>query len=692
MKAKKDDTSLTNQYVTNDPLHLLFDAVQAISVQGYDQERRVIYWNEGSERLYGYTRQEAMGQKIEDLIIPPQMCEAVIAGHKNWLENNVEIPAAELELRKKNGHKVSVFSSHMMFTNQYNKKQMYCVDVDLTEVIKAQEQATFNEHMLRSVFNTVPDLFFLMDDIGFIVDFHANHEQTLYATPERFIGRNLADILPAKAAARFQTKLEVIKQQNDMLCIEYDLTLPQGVVYFEARISHLAEYNQFIAIIRDVTEQHKSAQLIRHQAYYDSLTSLPNRFLVLERLTDILEHPQAKHTTTTVLFLDIDDFKKVNDVFGHEIGDKLLIQSGNRLQKLLQQEDVVGRLGGDEFIVLISRLTRPECVLDLIKQILSEFRKPFSINGREIILSVSIGVSAYPENGTCPSVLLRNADTSMYQAKAMGGNTYSYFTNEMNLVMKRRFEVEEQLHGALARNEFEVYFQPQFDTNTQQLIGAEALLRWHSSHLGPISPVEFIPIAEHTGLIIPIGEFVIKQSLHFLANWQQEKQQNFTISVNLSPRQFRDPQLINFLKQAINQSAVDPQSVVLEITEGVLINGEAYIRQAFAEMSKLGVKLAMDDFGTGYSSLNYLRQYPFKELKIDRSFIDGITSNSSDRDLVKATIAMSHSLALRVVAEGVESIEQLHLLQELGCDLVQGYYFSQPLPKNQLLNYSANNQ
>ncbi len=689
MDSSKIYKMLTHQYVINDPLHQLFDAVNAISVQGYDEQRRVIYWNEGSELLYGYSKEEAIGEKIENLIIPNALREIVIDAHHNWITKGIEIPASEITLRKKDGTEISVFSSHVMFTNQYNNKQMYCIDIDLTDVRQAQAQALFKEHMLETIFEAIPDLFFLMKADGTILDYHASNKNYLYVSASELIGKNMADVLPKKVANQFQSHIAKALQQKDITSFEYELSVPQGLAYFEARISHLKESQQMMVIIRDITEQHKADELIRHQAYYDSLTLLPNRFLALDRLSQILIEAERNNEKAAVLFLDLDDFKKANDSLGHEIGDKLLVESAARLQQVLRKEDTVGRLGGDEFIILLRGLTEHHNALAIAENLLKAFREPFKIGGRELILTMSIGVAVYPKNGRCASDLLRNADTAMYQAKALGRNTYSFFTKEMNTCMQRRFEIEEQMHGALERNEFELHYQAQFNAKNENIIGAEALLRWHNPKLGHVAPDEFIPIAEHTGLIVPIGQFVMKQALGFLAQWQSADQQQYTIAVNLSPRQFRDAGLLNFIKKSLSESNISSKYLELEITEGVLMSGQSYIHHALEQINELGIKLSMDDFGTGYSSLSYLRQYPFDVLKIDRSFINGITSNKADYNLVKATIAMSHSLGLTVIAEGVETAEQLQVLNKLKCDFIQGYYFSKPIPAMQLLEFSA---
>jgi diguanylate cyclase (GGDEF)-like protein/PAS domain S-box-containing protein len=692
MKSSNVEKAQTHQYVLNDSLHQLFDAVNIVSVQGYDEQRRVIYWNVGSELLYGYSQKEALGEKLEDLIIPNSLRDIVIGAHSDWLNKGIEIPASEITLCHKNGSEVNVFSSHALFTNQYNKKQMYCIDVNLADVKHAQSQVIFKEHMLETIFNAIPDLFFLMEVNGIIVDYHTGDEKNLYVSPHQFIGKRMTDLLPPEVVSKFQSHVEKILQQEGMITFEYELIMPHGLVHFEARMSYLPKYNQIVLIIRDVSEQYKSAEIIRQQAYFDTLTSLPNRFLALDRLSQLLTEAERNNEKTAVLFLDLDDFKKINDSLGHEIGDKVLIQSAQRLKQVLREGDTVGRLGGDEFIVLLRGITEHHDALVTTENLLKSFREPFVIDGRELMLTLSIGVAISPENGHCASDLLRNADTAMYQAKDLGRNTYSFFSKEMNTMMLRRFEIEEQMHGALERNEFELYYQPQFDVKKQNITGVEALLRWHNSTLGNVTPDEFIPIAEQTGLIIPIGRFVIKQAIDFLDEWQNSHHKNVTMAVNLSPCQFRDSELISFIKGSLNESNVSAEYLELEITEGVLMSGQSHIHDTLIEISTLGIKLSMDDFGTGYSSLSYLRQYAFDVLKIDQSFISGIPLNKADSELVNTIIAMAHSLGLTVVAEGVETQQQLTLLDDLGCDLVQGYYFSKPLPAKQFLDFSVQYQ
>lgn len=425
-------------------------------------------------------------------------------------------------------------------------------------------------------------------------------------------------------------------------------------------------------------------EMISRQAYYDDLTDLPNRFLILNSLSQLLKEADHEKGLVAVMFLDVDNFKKVNDSLGHEYGDKVIVEISNRLKNMVREGDLVGRLGGDEFVVLLKGLKNTVDAKVIADNILFRINDSFKINNKELIMTASIGISMFPDNGTEPAVLLRHADSAMYHAKYLGRNTSSFFTEQLNHDITRRIAVEEQMRGALERNEFEVHYQPKVDISSGKIIGAEALLRWKNSALGSIFPDEFIPVAEHTGLIIPIGQFVLNEAFEATKQWNSNFDESFAVAVNLSPRQFKDPGLVISIKESMDRIKISPNCVEMEITEGILMGEHSYINNALAELDALGIKISMDDFGTGYSSLSYLRKYPFDILKIDRSFISDITVDSTYKELTKAAIAMAHSLNLKVVAEGIETTEQLNLLKEMNCEYGQGYLFSKPVPKDKM--------
>ncbi len=439
------------------------------------------------------------------------------------------------------------------------------------------------------------------------------------------------------------------------------------------------EIRHFLAVKEDVTLRKKQEEQIQKQAHFDELTDLPNRFLALDRLSQLISEAARDQHEVAVLFLDLDDFKKVNDTLGHETGDKLLIEAAQRLKSVVRSGDTVGRLGGDEFIVLLGGLEHTTACSHVVENLIDQFRNAFSIDDRELMLTASVGVAIYPKDGETVSELLRNADSAMYHSKDLGRNAYSFFTDEMNRNVSRRLRLEEQLHNALARNEFEVFYQPQIEVKSGRITGAEALLRWSNPELGQVSPVEFIPICEQTGLIIPVGQFVLEQALLQAVKFQNRLTDNFTVAVNLSPRQFRDPAFARSVSDALRQARYPGEKLELEITEGVLMSGLKHVDEALETLNDLDVSIAMDDFGTGYSSLSYLRRYPFDVIKIDRSFINDMDEDPADRNLVEAIIQLSHRLNMKVVAEGVETERQYELLKQFKCDYAQGYLFSKPL-------------
>jgi diguanylate cyclase (GGDEF)-like protein len=483
----------------------------------------------------------------------------------------------------------------------------------------------------------------------------------------------------------FSNAVEGLSESEKITTFEYELAVQEGTRYFEARMSVLNEGNSIIAVIRDITSRRNAEDKITHQAYFDSLTDLPNRALLHDRLTQLLHEARRLSFFVGVVFLDLDDFKLINDSLGHETGDKLLIDTALRLKDCVREVDTVSRLGGDEFIILLSNLTSPKDINGVADSILNCFEKPFTIDERELMVSASIGISVFPGDGDNTSDLLRNADSAMYHAKAAGRNCFSFYTDSMNQEISRRLAIEEQLYGALDRGEFEVYYQPQFEVASGKLIGAEALLRWTSPKLGSVSPSEFIPVAEQTGTIVALGEFVLSEAL-ILAKSYTVNLDDFRIAVNLSPRQFRDANLVNFIQSKLDDAGIKPERLELEITEGVLLGGSQHVYNTLKELHSLGICIAMDDFGTGYSSLNYLRKYPFNILKIDRSFVNDMTLTNNGSELIKAMVGMSHGLQMKVIAEGVETPEQFAMLKSIGCDNFQGYLFGRPMPRKDFEN------
>lgn len=560
------------------------------------------------------------------------------------------------------------------------RRVLKTISMILTQQLKDEQQI----RVFSQVIDQIPVTVMLTDTDTNLVYVNKNFENVSGYKSAEVLNNNTNILQSGNTPQNTQREIWKTLTHGESWEGELENVKKNGEIYIENTFYSPVSNNDgvidhYMVIKEDITLRKQQEEQILHQAHYDNLTKLPNRFLALDRLAQHLNEAQRKNEMVALLFLDLDDFKKVNDTLGHETGDKLLIDAAQRLLNVVRSSDTVARLGGDEFIVLLSRLSASADILPVVENLIHQFRQAFRIDGREMILTASVGIAVFPDDGESASDLLRNADSAMYNAKEHGRNTYSFFTEAMNDKVSRRLALEEQMHGALDREEFYLLYQPKMNLENGRIIGAEALLRWNNPMLQQVFPDEFIPVAEQTGFIVTIGEFVIRQALAMAAKWVKMHNSSFTIAVNLSPRQFRDPNLVGFIEKSIHQSELSAKCLELEITEGVLMSGHAYIDDAINALSSLGVVLAMDDFGTGYSSLSYLQNYPFNILKIDRSFINDITEDSADRELVNATIAMAHGLGLKVVAEGVETDGQLQHLKNQGCEFAQGYYFSEPI-------------
>ncbi len=434
---------------------------------------------------------------------------------------------------------------------------------------------------------------------------------------------------------------------------------------------------------KDIDELKKTEKQLRYLANYDQLTKLPNRALFNEHLGHALKLAERFQEKLAVLFFDLNGFKMINDTLGHGVGDQLLQNVSSRLKDALRDVDSFARLGGDEFGLLIERPSDINSIKPSINRIIEELSVPFELNGHSVVVSVSIGVAVYPEDGTRASSLLKHADIAMYEAKKVGAKNYCFFKREMNANLINRLDMEKQIENALANNELETYYQPRVSVNNNQLVGYEALVRWRHPERGLVSPAEFIPVAEETGQILDIGFWVLNDACRQMARWRSNGWE-ICVSINIAALQFQKSDLVSNVRKAIEYSGLDPSALELEITEGTLINNIEHTREVILKLKNIGVRIALDDFGTGYSSLAYLQQLPIDVLKIDRSFVNQILHSKKSAKLSKAIINMAHSLELEVVAEGIEEQAQLDFLKETGCEEYQGYLFGKPQPVEEI--------
>lgn len=556
------DVKLTQMKLEESELRFrtLLDSMPTISVQGYDEEGKTLYWNKGSEKVYGYSRKEAVGRNLLDLIIPEKMQDGVREAINLMASSGEARHAEELTLRRKDGSPVTVYSSHAVIILPDKKPQIYCIDIDLTDY----------------------------------------------------------------------------KQQ-------------------EAQLAFLAQY--------------------------DPLTHLPNRHYFANQLDQALKVARRENLQLAVLILDLDNFKNINDSYGHKTGDLLLQRVAEKLQICCRETDSLARLGGDEFAILIEHLDTPEDAARFAQELLQNLQQPMLLEqDLELSTAASIGISLYPTHHDNVEALLQGADAALYKAKSEGRNTYYYYSDQLTAQARQRLVLESRLRQAIKKQQLRCYYQPQLDIKTGSIIGAELLLRWQDPELGFISPDLFIPLAESSGLIHLIGQQVLQQACIQGQAWLNEGLPPITLAVNVSVQQFGRGDLEQQVKMVLAESGFPARLLELEVTESALMLDEEKVVLTMQQLRETGVRLAIDDFGTGYSSLAYLQRLPLDILKVDRRFIANMTANTDDRQIAKAIIELGHTLRFEVLAEGVETAEQLALLQDMACDYYQGYYFSKAVP------------
>ena len=447
------------------------------------------------------------------------------------------------------------------------------------------------------------------------------------------------------------------------------------------------ELTNYIAIFSDITERKATAERLEFMAYHDPLTALPNRTLLRDRFELATASATRNDTLVALMFLDLDQFKHINDSLGHELGDQLLLSVAIRLQECVRETDTVSRLGGDEFVVLLTDIQNISTVTVVAQKILNQLSQPFQLNGQLLSTSFSIGICLYPDDATDFSTLLKLSDAAMYYAKDCGRNTYRFYTEQMNVNTLERLHLQNSLYAGLQREEFTLCYQPQFAICGHQLVGIESLIRWNSSTLGEISPAKFIPVAEDTGLIVQIGEWVLYESCRQNKAWQDAGFAPVTIAVNISAIQFKRGDIVETVSSILNKTGLDPAWLELELTESILIQDVNHALEIVNQLRAIGVKLSIDDFGTGYSSLAYLKRFAVHKLKIDQSFIRNLTVDPDDAAIVHSVIQLGHSMKMRTIAEGVETEEQADFLIKEQCDEVQGYLYSHPLSPQEILQF-----
>jgi len=550
-----------------------------------------------------------------------------------------------------------------------------------------RELIALSEERYKTLVNNSRDVIYSCDCNGFFTTINERFCEVVGLPKETIIGKTMIDV---------QKDSGYIKEWNNAFSsavnngkvssftYSYEREVGRGIGYYSVTISPLLDLKgKIIGVIgtnHDITKIKENEKAISHMAYYDFLTDLPNRVLFLGRLKNAIQLSKKKATQVIVLVLDLDNFKVVNDTLGHTMGDALLVETSARLQKSVDKKDTVARLGGDEFSLLIEDVKQEDDIFYLMKKIDLVFEEPFKINNRIINLTASIGVSIYPDDGDTNEELINNATTAMYLTKKSEKNGYQFFDFEMKHKLLQKANIERLLRKAIKNNEFIVHYQPQY-TVTGGLRGFEALIRWDSPEMGFLSPMEFIPIAEETGLIIKIGEWVLNTASLTCKKFEDKYGCELIMAVNISPIQLKQKEFEEIVMKAIISSGIKPTSLELEITESSFIDNYDSVVNKLGNFKELGVGIALDDFGTGYSSLSYLKRLPITLLKIDKSFVQEINFLNPHNDLTESIIALVSKLNIKTIAEGVETIEQLNYLINAKCDYTQGFYLGKPGPE-----------
>jgi diguanylate cyclase (GGDEF)-like protein/PAS domain S-box-containing protein len=673
-----------------------------------DAQAIVRSFNGAAERMFGYRAEEVIGRKVSTL-----MPERFRPGHDDRVAS-ANFDAADLQREliclRRDG---SEFPARIAMTRLPGGDDIEYVGLisDISDRKRAEQNLTGTLRLQESILSCTPFAVIASDAQGLIRSFNP--------AAERLFGYQADEVLTRLTPCALLDTAE-LSHQTEELPAQRERSLDPGpqALFERARLGETeqrewiarrkggetlpvevwvtrlqagaAAAGGFLLIAHDISLRKKTQAYVEHLARHDALTGLPNRVLMEDRLQQAIEQARRRERKVGVIMLDVDHFKRINDSLGHHVGDELLLLISQRVQTVLRKVDTVARMGGDEFVFILPDIAQREDVNRVCEQILGVFAQPLLVGAHEITVTPSLGLCCFPDNGANARALLKHADTAMYQAKAAGRGVFRHFEHSMLRRNERRLELETALRKALARQELSLELQPQVRLRDGHLVGSEALLRWHHPQLGRVPPAQFVPLAEEMGLIGAIGEWVLREACRQAVQAQRSlHRDDLMVAVNLSPRQFFQGRLVETIKSALADAALPAQCLEVEITEGIMIENADQTIELLRRLRDLGVRIAIDDFGTGYSNLAYITRFPIDRLKIDQSFIRNVTRDANDAAVTGAIIVMGHALDLSVLAEGVETEDQLRFLKQRGCDIAQGYYFGQPLQLHEFLRNAA---
>lgn len=629
-------------------------------------------------QLTGYQAHELLNHNITERLLSAQDYQYLKQQiHRHGQLHNLEIP-----MWHKDGSRQWVALNAQYYSD--NAAQPSGIEGTLRN-ITARKLAEAEMDKLSRALTQTADMVMITDRHGVIEYVNPAFTQITGYTSNEVLGKKSNLLKSGKQPQDFYRHLWQTLLAGEAFRDVFINKRRDDTFYYESKtitpvMDQSGEITHFISTGKDISEQMETQERLNFMAHHDVLTELPNRALFLDRVTQALARARRHKLRLAILFMDIDSFKYINDSLGHEVGDQLLIGIARRLHENLRDGDTIARFGGDEFVILLEDINRDTDITAMAHKLLEALRPTFDIKGMELHITASIGISLYPADGDEAQTLLRNADSAMYRAKETGKNTFQFYSNDMSVRAFERLTLENSLRHALKRHEFVLHYQPQVDVATSRILGVEALLRWNHPDFGLLAPTDFIPILEETGMIVPVGEWVLEQACMDLQQLQGHTANNLLMAINISARQLNDPGFDVALGRIIGQCRIDGACLQLEMTESTLMRYSSDVIKTLQRIRRHGVSIALDDFGTGYSSLSYLKRFPIDTLKIDRSFIRDVTNNPDDAALTTAIIAMARSLNMQVIAEGVETAEQLVFLQRLGCTAAQGYLISRPMP------------
>ncbi|WP_062786808.1 putative bifunctional diguanylate cyclase/phosphodiesterase [Aquitalea pelogenes] len=654
------------------------------------QDDRFVFVNERLASLFGYSAQElCAGMGPQHLTAEG---DRPLVREQLTLRLSGQVQSSHYSFRgvRKDGEglDVEVFGVSTRFAG---RPAIIGMLMDVTERNDAERAVKDQLQFITRLVDTIPNPVFYKDEVGRYIGCNVAFEQFIGTPREQLIGYSVFDLSPPDLAARYHAADQSLFNSRGTQVYEAQVQYADGsrhdVVFYKATFDKAdGSLGGLVGLILDISERKQMEQAIWREANYDALTGLPNLRLLRDRLSEELERARRQGSTLALLFIDLDRFKEVNDTLGHHVGDQLLIQAAERIQAVVRSSDTVSRQGGDEFVVILSDINNAQAAGMVASKIIRLLHMPFLLGSNEVYVSASIGIALYPDDSQQQETLVSYADQAMYAAKANGRNCFSYFTPSLQEEALRRQAIGKQLRQALAGNHFEAWFQPIIALQDGLPVKAEALLRWHHPTDGIRLPGEFIAVAEEIGMIGDIGNLVFQQTMDLLQQWPSGQ-----VSVNISPRQLISGDC-GLWPQELAARSLPASCISVEITESLLLDERPIVVNTLLGFHQAGMEVSIDDFGTGYSAMSYLKKFNIDYLKIDRSFIQGLANDNTDRAITEAVIAMGHKLGMKIIAEGVETPEQLELLRQAGCDYAQGYLFARPMPPAAFIDYIRQHQ